>query len=37
MKKKHLKNMKYVIIVAILLLIAYYSRAFHTEVSSPIV
>lgn len=36
MKKKHLKNMKYVIIVAILLLIAYYSRAFHTEVSSPI-
>ena len=28
--------MKYVIIVAILLLIAYYSRALHTGVSSPI-
>lgn len=36
MKNKRRKNMKYVIIVAVLLLIAYYSRALHTEVSSPI-
>lgn len=36
MTKIHQKNVIYVIFVAVLLIIAYYSRALHTEVSSPI-
>ena len=36
MTKIHQKNVLYVIFVAVLLLIAYYSRALHTEVTSSI-
>lgn len=36
MTKMRQKNVIYVIFVAVLLIIAYYSRALHTEVSLPI-